>query len=217
MYAMQENLNLKKKSDLHMIRKIWHAAGVTLMAFVYQLAGHEKSWVIIGVAGVIIVAFDIFRKNNKKMNAFAIRTFGPVMRSHEATNLSGLSFLVLGAMVLMLFGDKHIVTLTLLFLAFGDPAASFFGIRYGKDKLFDNKSLQGTLGAFVVCTITAAAYYYNQNLMTERLLIVAPLSGAIGAIAELFPFGKLDDNLTFPIVSGLLLWALFHLFGGFGV
>ncbi len=214
---MQQMLNLKKKSDLHMTRKIWHAAGVTLMAVVYQMSGHQKSWLILAIAAIVIIPFDTLRKNNEKLNAFAIRAFGPVMRSHEANHLSGLSYLIMGGIVLMLFADKHIVTLTLLFLAFGDPAASFFGIRYGRDKIFANKSLQGTLGAFAVCTVTAAVYYYNQNLMTERLLIVAPLSGAIGAIAELFPFGKLDDNLTFPVVSGLLLWALFHLFGGFGV
>jgi diacylglycerol kinase (CTP) len=217
MQVMQQMLNLKNKSDLHMIRKIWHAAGVTLMAFIYQVAGHEKSWIILGISALLIIPYDVLRKNNSKLNDFTLRVLGPVMRSHEATNLSGLSYLLMGGIILMLFGDKHIVTLTVLFLAFGDPSASFFGIRYGKDKIIGNKSLQGTMGAFGVCTLTAAVYYYNQNLMTERLLIVAPLSGAVGAIAELFPVGKLDDNLTFPIISGVLLWVLFNLFGGFGV
>lgn len=214
---MQQMLNLKNKSDLHLVRKIWHAAGVTFMALVYQIAGHEKSWLILGISAALIIPFDALRRNNEKLNEIFIRIFGPVMRKHEATNLSGMSYLIMGGIVLMLFNDKHIVTLTLLFLAFGDPTASFCGIRYGKDKIIGNKSLQGTMGAFAVCTLTAAVYYYNQNLMTERLLIVAPLSGAAGAIAELFPVGKLDDNLTFPVISGVLLWGLFHLFGGFGV
>jgi diacylglycerol kinase (CTP) len=217
MEVMQQMLNLKNKSDLHMVRKVWHAAGVTFMAFIYQVAGHHKCWMILGISAALIIPFDILRKNNETLNDIFIRVFGPVMRKHEATSLSGLSYLMMGGIVLMLFNDKHIVTLTLLFLAFGDPSASFFGIRYGKDKIIGNKSLQGTMGALAVCTLTAGVYYYNQNLMTERLLIVAPLSGAIGAIAELFPVGKLDDNLTFPVISGVLLWCLFQLFGGFGV
>jgi dolichol kinase len=113
--------------------------------------------------------------------------------------------------------DRNIVTLTLLFLAFGDPIASFCGIRFGKDKILGHKTLQGTLGAFVACTTIAGIYYYFNNLMAERLLIVAPLSGLIGAVAELLPIGKLDDNLTFPIVGSTLLWILFQVYGGFGI
>lgn len=210
-------IDLKKKSDLHMARKIWHAAGVSFMAFIYVVVGHKQSWLVLGALALIAIPFDLIRLKNPKMNAFALKTFGAVMRAHEAKNLSGLTYLVLGALFLLLFNDKHIVTLSLLFLAFGDPTASFFGIRYGKDKIWNNKSLQGTMGAFGICAIIAGIYYFNQNLMTERLLIVAPLSGLIGALAEMLPIGKLDDNLTFPVISGVLLWLLFQLFGGFAV
>jgi dolichol kinase len=120
-------------------------------------------------------------------------------------------------MILLALFDRHIVTLTLLFLAFGDPIASFCGIQFGKDKILGNKTLQGTLGSFAACTVIGALYYYFNNLMTERLLIVAPLSGLIGALAELVPIGKLDDNLTFPIIGSALLWVLFLVYGGFGL
>lgn len=208
---------LKKKSDIHMTRKIWHAAGVTLMAFTYTMVGHDRAWIVLGILALVAIPFDLFRLKYPMLNAFALKAFGRVMRAHEATNPSGVTYLILGALFLLLFNDRHIVTLSLLFLAFGDPTASFFGIRYGKDKIWNGKSLQGTMGAFAICTITAGLYYYHQNLMTERLIIVAPLSGLIGALAEMLPIGKLDDNLTFPIISGLLLWLLFQLFGGFAV
>ena len=139
------------------------------------------------------------------------------MRKHEAHAISGMTYLYLGCMVLLLFNDRHLITLTLLFLAFGDPIASFFGIRYGKDKIIGNKTLQGTMAAFVVCAIVAGVYCYFNNLMTERLLIVAPLSGLIGAVAELAPVGKLDDNFTFPVIAATLLYVLFKVYGGFAV
>jgi len=50
--------------------------------------------------------------------------------------------------------------------------------------------------------------------MVERLLMASLIAGLIGAVSELLPIGKLDDNFTFPVVSGTLLWMMFLLFGG---
>lgn len=215
--ANMESIELKKKSDLHLGRKLYHAIGVCTMIAIYHFAGHEWSWYILGALTAIAIPFDFLRLSHPKMNTFALKVFGPLMRQHEATHLSGMSYLFLGALFLLLYNDPHILTLTLLFLAFGDPIASFFGIRYGKDKIIGNKTVQGTMASLVVCGLIAIIYYYFHNIMTERLFIVAPLSGVIGAASELVPVGKLDDNLTFPLICSVLIWALFHLFGGFGV
>jgi dolichol kinase len=211
-----ESQSLKQKSDLHLARKIWHCIGICLMAGLYNFAGPYWSWVLLLVFAAMILPFDYLRQKRPGLNKVALKIFAPVMRKHESHSLSGLSYLMLGCMFLLFF-DRHIVTLTLLFLAFGDPLASFCGIRFGKDRIFGNKTLQGTLGAFVVCTLIGGLYYYFNNLMTERLLIVAPLSGLIGAVAELLPIGKLDDNLTFPIIGSSLLWLLFQIYGGFAI
>jgi dolichol kinase len=208
---------LKQKSDLHLARKIWHCVGICLMAGLYNFAGPHWSWVFLVILTATVVPFDYLRQRRPKLNRLTIKIFGAVMRKHESQAFSGLSYLFLGVMFLLAFYDRHIVTLTLLFLAFGDPLASFFGIRFGKDRILGNKTLQGTIGAFAICAVVAAIYYYFNNLMTERLLIVSPLSGLIGALAELLPIGKLDDNLTFPIVGSSLLWLLFHFYGGFAI
>ena len=205
---------LKQKSDLHLSRKLWHCIGITGMAAVYNLFGVKTSWIILLVASALIIPLDILRLKRPGLNRVTLKIFGPLMRRHESGEISGMTYLYLGCMFLLFFKSKHIVTLALLFLAFGDPVASFFGIRYGKDKILGNKTLQGTMAAFGTCTVIAAIYYYFNNLMIERLLIVAPLSGLIGAVAELIPIGKLDDNLTFPVVSSCLLWVLFQVYAG---
>lgn len=137
------------------------------------------------------------------------------MREHEAKSFSGLSYLLVGAAILLAFFDRHILTLSLLFLAIGDPLASLVGIRFGRDRILGNKTLQGTFAAFAACATIAGVYYYLNGLMTERLLIVAPISGLIGAATELIPIGKLDDNLTCPVLSAIGLSVLFYLYGGF--
>ena len=100
-------------------------------------------------------------------------------------------------------------------LAFGDPISSIVGVLYGKDKILGNKSLQGTMAGFAICTIVAGLFYYSKGLMLERIVLVSILSGLIGAISELIPVGKMDDNFSFPILAAAMLYILFLLFGGF--
>ena len=215
--AMQETLGpaLKRKSDLHMSRKVWHCAGICLVAVIYNLVNIRQAWMILLSASALIVPLDLLRLKHVAINRAAHRVFGPIMRRHESNSISGMTYLYLGCAFLLLLNKKHIVTLTLFFLAFGDPLASYFGLRYGKDKILGAKTLQGTIAAFAVCTLVSLVYYYFNNIMTERLLIVAPLSGLIGALAELIPIGRLDDNFSFPVISAVLLTILFTIYGGF--
>lgn len=214
---MIEAQELRQKSDIHLSRKLFHAIGATIMAVIYNYASPAVCWVIILSILAIALPLEIFRLRRPELNKLTLRLFGPLMRKHERTAISGATYLFIGAAVLLALFDRHIVTLSLLFLAWGDPIASFFGIRYGKDKILGNKTLQGTIAAFVVCTLISTFYYYYNNIMTERLIIVAPLSGLIGAAAELIPLGKIDDNFTILVVAATLLWVLFKLFGGFGL
>lgn len=106
------------------------------------------------------------------------------------------------------------MSLTLILLATADPLASYFGLRYGKDQLFGKKTLQGSLAAFFSSVIISAIFYFSRGLMVDRLLIVSLLSGLIAAVSELLPIGRLDDNLTFPILSSTCLLGVFYIFGG---
>ena len=205
---------LRRKSDLHISRKIWHLTGVGLLVVFFNLLSTKAIWILVILGIVGIVPLDYLRRRNSDLNRFVLKIIGPLMRQHEFSRLTGLSWLLLGFAVVMFLYDRHIVNVAMLFLAFGDPVASYFGIRFGKDKIIGNKTLQGTMAAFGVCTLVAATYYYYNNIMLERVLIVAPLSGIIGAASELVPVGKMDDNFTFPVISATCLWLLFELFGG---
>jgi diacylglycerol kinase (CTP) len=207
--------HLRSKSDLHLARKIWHFTGIMGMVMIYNYFGTERSWWIIVGLAAFFFPLDWLRQSRPKLNQATMKLFGPVMRQHEQQAFSGLSYLLLGGIILLAFFERHVITLSLLFLAIADPLASYVGIRYGRDRILGHKTLQGTLAAFFACSAIAGGYYYLNGIMTERLLIVAPISGVIGAATELIPIGKLDDNLTCPVLSALGLSALFYLYGGF--
>ena len=206
---------LRSKSDLHLARKIWHFPCIIGMVLLYNYFGTERSWWIILSLAAFFFPLDWLRQTRPKLNQATMKVFGPVMRQHEERAFSGLSYLLLGGIILLAFFERHVIILSLLFLAIADPLASYVGIRFGRDRILGNKTLQGTLAAFFACSAIAGGYYYLNGIMTERLLIVAPISGVIGAATELIPIGKLDDNLTCPVLSALGLSALFYLYGGF--
>lgn len=205
---------LKKRSDLHLARKLWHITGVFSIAVLYNTISINTSIALFAIVSGAAIILDILRQKSERFNDILVHIFKPIMRQGELNGLAGTSYLFLGVFIIVFFFPREVVTLTLLFLALGDPCASYFGIRYGKDKILGEKSLQGSVAAFIICAIAAFIYLYRQNMMNDRLVIVSVLSGLAGAMAELLPIGKLDDNLTLPVISASSLWIIFWLFGG---
>lgn len=206
---------LKKRQDIHLARKIWHFCGVIALAVLFHNLTRSNAIQFLIFFGTFFIFIDVARLMYEPLNKRAVAIMKPFMRDSERNNLAGVTYLIVGVFLLVLLFDSRIVTLSLLFLAFADPIASYFGIRYGKDKIFGRKSFQGTLAAFLTCLAIAAIYYYSKQLMTERLVIVSVLSALAGALAEAIPVAKLDDNLVMPVVSAILLQGIFFLFGGF--
>ena len=73
------------------------------------------------------------------------------------------------------------------------------------------------MAAFFVCAMIGFIYLYFYGLMFDRLIVISVLCGLIGALAELIPVAKLDDNFTLPVLSAIALWILFNLFGTLAV
>jgi len=207
-------MSLRARNDIHLPRRIWHFCGVMFIYFLYWWVPPEKARVTVLVCTLPIVAVDVCRLYFPRFNQAMMFLFKPFMRESERHRLAGVTFMVVGAAVNILLFPRQVVLLTFLFLAVADPLASFIGIRYGREKLIGNKSLQGTFAAFVACFALSCAYLTVMDMMRERLFIVCLLSGLIGAVSELVPVGKLDDNFVFPVLSGALLTGLFTIFGG---
>lgn len=208
-------VDLKKRSDIHYARKIWHMTSVFAMFLAYVYMPPTASLVTLVVAWLLFVPFDFFRHRYPALNDIAVHAFKPIMRQSEVKKLAGTTFLLTGVLIVDVLFPRPVVALTLLFLAFADPIASYFGILYGKDKIFGHKSIQGFMAAFFVCMALTMAFLLYHNILTDRVIVVSLLAGLVGAFAELIPIGKLDDNLTLPLMSAVGLSILFYFFGFF--
>ncbi len=213
--GLTQPVDLKKRSDIHYARKIWHMSGVFSMFLAYVYLPSAVSMTILAVAWLLFVPADFLRLKYPALNDWALHAFKPIMRQSEVKKLAGTTFLLSGVLIVDILFPRPIVALTLLFLAFADPIASYFGILYGKDKIFGHKSIQGFMAAFFVCAAVTLVYLIYHNYFMDRLIVVSLFAGLVGAFAELIPVGKLDDNLTLPLMSAVGLTILFYFFGFF--
>lgn len=201
---------LAKRSDLHLARKGFHMSGALTLLVPYLFLGFSKEYMAagLGTALALVMSIEYARSRWEWVNGVAVRVLGPVMRESEVNQLTGIPFYMASCLFAFLIFPRHIAVLSILYLAFGDPLSSFFGVLYGKNKIFPNKSLQGTLGGFFVCAIVSAGYLYWQSFDGEKILLLAMIGGFCGAVAELLPL-NVDDNFSIPVVSGALMALAF--------
>lgn len=205
---------LRARNDIHLARRLWHFFGVMTMFALYWFLPRQPAVIVAVVMSSLMIGFDVLRLSIPRLNRFFCWFFGRFLRKGELRRVSGATSMLAAVTLLVLFYPKRVALLAMLFCAVGDPVASYFGIRFGKDKLIGDKSVQGSLAAFFACFLLAAGYCYAMDLMRERLFIVALLGGLIGALSELVPVFGLDDNFVFPVLSATLLTGLFYVFGG---
>jgi len=118
-----------------------------------------------------------------------------------------------------LFDYRAAASIGIVAMAYGDGMGGFIGKRYGRRKLSNGKTLEGTLAvlmATTIATIVVLLFYQwldsmgiheTATLSLPFILGVALLIGTYVAIVELYTPGKYD-NLIIPISSALILVAL---------
>lgn len=204
-YGSSVETVLHKRSDLHILRKLWHISTGSLGLFVFVRSTEpQKFWAIlilcIAIAGFLI---DFIRNRIPFVNSLVIKMMGPLMRRSEKEGVSGLPFYALGVSLSLFFFSRDIAIVSSMFLVFSDPLSSFFGVLYGKDKIMPNKSLQGAVAGFFTCYLITLFYAMNTTTLGTHLLVFSIVAGVIGSASELVSAFNIDDNLTIPVLSGL--------------
>lgn len=203
-------VNLHRRSDLHLARKLFHICTGLLILYPFWMLGQPTEFMaaLLGVMLSFVMSIEYSRRNFAAFNIGVVKVLGPIMRQSEVKQVSGVPFYVGSCLVAVLIFPKDIAILSILHLIFGDPFSSFFGVLFGKDKLFPNKSLQGTLGGFAVCMTVTWLYLAMNNIGEGRQILLAMIGGVSGAIAELLPL-NVDDNFTIPLISGAIMFLAF--------
>jgi dolichol kinase len=208
-------VRMQIRNDLHLARKAWHMVMGLVIAFIY-MSGLPRSTGVIILGSVL--GFDLFmegmRLRNPAFNEKMLKFWGPVLRAHEINQMSTLPHYVSAAMIAVGIFPKPVAILSILYLACGDPIASFFGILYGHKgpRFASGKTLVGTSAGVLACALVTFIYLKSLSMPDGTVLALSAMGGLAGGMAELLPF-DIDDNFTIPVISGFVLWLAFIAFG----
>jgi phytol kinase len=109
----------------------------------------------------------------------------------------GALYFAVGALVTVILVPVQVAVPALVTVAVLDGIATLVGVRYGKNRIFNGKSLEGTAAAIIVTAVFLLPF-----LTVPGVVIVAILAGLIELISPI------DDNLVIPVAVALLLTVL---------
>jgi len=207
MLRMAESEKSGDSSYNNSLRRWFHLISISMISLIYGLSSLTWHSVMfpLSVTALVFISFDLLRLHVPYLNNLFQNTFDFILRKHEIHSLSGTSWFLLAAIICIIMFPKTAVTLGFLYLAFGDPTASYVGIRWGKRGV-GNKTWIGSLGFFVICT--AIGFPWLLALTTWRnALAIAAIPAFISAVVER-NLKEMDDNLVIPIITAALIALL---------
>lgn len=165
---------------------------------------------------LICIIIDNLRMRHQAIRKPFLQIFGPLLREQEVDTLTGASYLLASSILTIAIFPKMIAFFAISYLTVGDAVASIIGIKWGKRKIFGTeKTLEGFLGFFISCTVYGLIFYYSYfrnlyNSNPENLLITIIIGALAAAIIEAVDL-HINDNITIPILSGLVMSILYVL------
>lgn len=154
----------------------------------------------LSVTTSIFLTFEFVRFRALVLNNWFLSNFKVLLREEEKSRLTGTSYMLIASLIAFLAFDRDVAILALSFLAVGDAMAAIVGTLAGKRRLL-SKTLEGDLACFVSCIATGFVYYYA-GLDIELLAV---LLGSCAATIIEAVYLHVNDNLTIPLFSGLVM------------
>jgi len=190
-----QNMSTSERKELK--RKSFHLCCLLYITGYYFAPQHLITW-IMGILFFTITTFEFSRIIFPKLNRWWLRNFfiPGAYRREEIRQPSVLPFTFAGAFfTMLLFPQRPIVLVALLYQVFGDGMAAIIGQKFGKRRLV-RKTLEGSIACFLVCFLVGV-FFFNYK--------IALVGAMVATIVELlFPY----DNLWIPIISALVLHFL---------
>jgi dolichol kinase len=151
---------------------------------------------------------EIGRRFSTRLNAALLRFFRHVVHPHEAWRVNSSTWFGTAMVILALLREPLAASVAVVVMGFGDPAAALVGRRYGRVKLLNGRSLEGSLTFLAVAFAGGLAVLtaYAGYAWGARLALAAAAAFA-GAVAELVS-RRIDDNLSVPVCTTLGFLAM---------
>jgi len=152
---------------------------------------------------LIFFIWDIVRLLHSKINLFFFITKPGIFKEKEKGHFSSMTLFLLACFLITLIFNKEIAVTAMVFLIFGDMFSKFFGIQYGRTKIF-RKTLEGSIGFFIACFVSG---YFLLSYFPSLTIWIILIGAIVAALTEMLPIA-VDDNLTVGIISAAMMFLV---------
>jgi phytol kinase len=174
------------------LRKLTHLGfGLIIAAFILA-APHE-----VAVVSLTLAIFCGFVLSDALSRGYMLPLISPLMsllERKDAVPGKGALFFSLGALFCLVVFETRIVFLAIVVLSVLDSVSTIFGMRFGKTRIYNHKSLEGSLMGIIAAVVALLPF-----LTPGLALLVAGVAGIVELLAPV------DDNLLIPVAVCLLL------------
>jgi len=195
----------KNSIQIEYWRKGIHLTSLSIPIIYSFWLNQTQSLIILISLLVFALVIEFLRFRPGVTGRFFSDTFGFMMREHEldekSKSYSGATYVLLASVLVIWIFSKPIAVYAVTLLIIGDTFAALVGKRFGRNPVFGlKKTWEGSLAFFI--SSLAAAWFIDS--LTWEIKIAGALAATVIELAPL----KLDDNLTIPVGSAVMMWLV---------
>ncbi len=158
----------------------------------------------LAVVSVVALAVEALRRTNAGVQSAFERTFGAIVRQHEARAITGATWLALSCLVVVLLLSRNAAIAALWCATAGDPAATLFG-RWMAPRAPDaDVAARKTMAGSMACLVVSFGGVWM--IAGYAPAIAAPIA-VVATLAEFMPV-TIDDNVRVAAAAGAMAQIL---------
>jgi len=211
----QPPISLPTRHDLQLGRRFFHCLNGVATATAYALLfTHEQVIHIFGTIACVVYVVDRVRIAYPEVIALRAPWINRLLvRAEEEFRESAMIPYAIAVLLTILTVPKLAAIVAVYTLAIADPLAAVVGIQWGRRRLANHRSLEGS-AAFFGATLVIASVVLAEGADGSPLAIGASAVtiAFMAALCELLPL-RIDDNLTIPLAVGFTTWVVATTFG----
>ena len=200
---------LSFKRELY--RKLVHSLSI-FIPIIYLFVSKNTMIFVILFFSIMMITIDYYRRYKNFISLYFNALFSKIVRKNENNKPMSATYLIIAALIIIVLVPeqlKFIPILSISYCSICDTSAAIFGMKYGKIKIINNKTLEGTL-AFVISCIMMNFLFIVTNIIpyNSSIFIIFIYLPILLSIVELFTKTEYD-NLTVPLFGSFLLYFIF--------
>ena len=196
---MKINKQLKYRGEF--LRKLIHSFNSIIPLSLFFIE-RETLLIILLPTTITFIFLDFSRHYISFIGKTYSFLFDRVTRNIEKqkNNITGATYYLLGCLLtIYFFKDVSIIISSLLIMSISDSLAALIGTSYGCTEIYKGKTLEGSFSFLLSTIIILSIFSVNLNLYAVVFISI------IITFVELFSFDRINDNLTIPLCSAILL------------